>query len=103
MDGEFYRGGNSLRVRPRDIRTDPYTGLLTTDRGVSVSTSPDGLDRFGGAHCVTNVPPELHVVQRGANPNHHEIAPAHPMTLDEYREALAKIVLVPATGPGGAP
>lgn len=93
--GVFYRGGSGLVPRPGDTRVDPATGLLHTTRGVSVADRPDGLDRFGGAHVVTNVPDSLHIIQRGRDPHHFEIAPATPMTPAEYETALRQIVLVP--------
>jgi hypothetical protein len=92
---DYYRGGSSLKPRPIDVRIDPATGLLRPGRGVSVFSRPDGLDRFGGAHRVTQVPPELAIVQVGRNPTHFEIVPVRPMNLDEYEQALGKIVLVP--------
>jgi hypothetical protein len=78
------------------VRIDPATGLLRAGRGVSVFSRPDGLERFGGAYRVTQLPPELTIIQVGRDPTHFEIAPVRPMTLDEYEQALAKIVLVPA-------
>src|SRR4051812_48678726 len=92
---EYYRGGGSRAPRPIDVRTDPKTGLLRPGRGVSVFSRPDGLDRFGGAHRATQVPPELTVVQVGRDPTHFEIAPANPMTFEEYERALQKVVLIP--------
>src|SRR5579885_1134584 len=93
---DYYRTGNSLKPRPIDVRTDPATGLLRPGRGVSVFSRPDGLERFGGAYRVTQVPPGLTVVQVGRDPTPFEIVPVRPMTLDEYEQALAKIGLVPA-------
>jgi len=92
---DYYRGGNSLKPRPIDVRIDPVTGLLRPGRGVSVFSRPDGLERFGGAYRVTRVPPELMIVQVGRDPAHFEIVPVSSMTLDQYEQALAKIVLVP--------
>jgi hypothetical protein len=91
----FYRGGRSLVPRPGEVRTDPTSGLLRTTHGVSVYDRPDGLDRFGGAYQVTNLPSTLRILQRGRDPHHHEIVPASPMTEQEYEAALAQIVLVP--------
>jgi hypothetical protein len=45
----YFRGGNTLQPKPRDVRIDPTTGLVQTTHGVSVFDQPDGLDRFGGA------------------------------------------------------
>jgi hypothetical protein len=93
----YYRGGGSLKPRSIDMVVDPSTGLLRTNRGVSVQDSPTGLDRFGGPFEVTNVPPELHIVKVVSRAGHYEIAPALPMTQDEYEQALSRIVLIPVT------
>jgi hypothetical protein len=93
--GTFYRGGPSLKPTPADVRIDSRTGLVLPTHGVSVFNRPDNLDRFGGAHLVTNLPPELRIIQRGRNPNHFEIVPVLPMTPQQYEDALGKIVLVP--------
>lgn len=79
---------------------DPKTGLLRPNKGVSVESAPDGLERFGGAYEVTSVPPELTVIRRGLRPTHHEIVPVGPMTFDEYADALSRVVLVPVTAQG---
>jgi hypothetical protein len=91
----YYRGGTSLRPRRRDIQLDPQTGLVLPTRGISVFSRPDNLDRFGGAHAITNVPAELQIIQRGRDPTHFEIVPVRPMPQQEYEDALDKIVLVP--------
>jgi hypothetical protein len=93
--GDYYRGGNSVCPRRNEVRFNRATGLLKTERGASVYDRPDNLERFGGAHRVTNVPESLRIVQRGQDPNHFEIVPANPMTFTEYEVELAKIVLVP--------
>jgi hypothetical protein len=89
----YYRGGSSLKPRRFELRFDPATGFVKPERGVSVSTRPDGLDRFGGAHVLGPIPPELQVVQIGKDPFHHEVIPFAPMTLDRYEELLAQIPL----------
>jgi len=91
----FYRGGSSLAPRPQDVRVDPVTGLLRTTHGVSVYDRPDGLERFGGAHYLGDLPENLRVVQRGRDPHHFEIVPAVPMPQAEYEDALRQINLVP--------
>jgi hypothetical protein len=91
---EFYRGGNSLQPKPQEVRLDRATGLVQPTHGVSVFDRPDNLDRFGGAYKVAAVPEELRIIQRGRDPHHFEIVPAHPMTLAQYEEALNKVVLV---------
>jgi hypothetical protein len=93
--GDFYRGGKSLKPKPREVKIDPATGLVLPQRGVAVFSRPDNLDRFGGAFRLTNVPESLHIVQQGRDATHYEIVPASPMTMDEYEAALNSIVLVP--------
>jgi hypothetical protein len=91
--GSFYRGGNSLKPKLREVKIDPATGLVQTQRGVSVFNRPDNLDRFGGAFLLTKVPESLRVIQQGRDPAHHEIVPVSPMTMDDYEAALNNIVL----------
>jgi hypothetical protein len=81
--GSFYRGGRSLKPKPREVKIDPTTGLVLPQRGVSVFNRPDNLDRFGGAFLVTNIPDSLRIIQQGRDPAHHEIVPAAPMTMDD--------------------
>ena len=90
----FYRGGNSLKPKFREVKIDPATGLLQTHRGVSVFNRPDNLDRFGGAFLLTKVPESLQIIQQGRDLAHYEIVPASPMTMDDYEDALNGIVLV---------
>jgi hypothetical protein len=90
----YYRGGPSMKPTLRDVRFDRATGLLLTTHGVSVFNRPDNLDRFGGAYRLTFVPVELTIVRRGLDPSHFEVVPIQPMTMQEYEEALERIVLV---------
>jgi hypothetical protein len=94
-DRRYYRGGPSLAPTAKDYRIDKNTGLLSTGRGVSVRDVPTGLESFGGAYEVGPLPPELHAVQIGKDPHHFEVAPAVPMTLDEFSQALGRLTLVP--------
>src|SRR6266511_3231773 len=91
----LYRGGNSLKPRRMDVRFDRATGLVKPERGVSVSTRPDGLDRFGGAYVLGPIPAELQAIQIGKDPFHHELVPSIPMSFDRYAELLGQITLVP--------
>jgi hypothetical protein len=92
---DYYRGGPSLVPRRRELKFDPATGDVLPERGVSVLSSPGGLEPYGGAYRVTNVPPELRIIQHGKNPDHYEIIPVRPMPLAEYVDALGRIRLVP--------
>jgi hypothetical protein len=89
----YYRGGNNLIARIFEVKIDARTGLVLPRRGVSVQSKPDGLEKFGGAYKVSNVPGELKFVQVGRNPDHYEIIPAFAMTFDEYQRLLNQIVL----------
>jgi hypothetical protein len=89
----FYRGGNNLTPRHFELRFDRATGLVKPERGVSVSTRPDGLDRFGGAYLLGELPDELRAIQVGRDPHHFEIVPVAPMALDRYTELLGQVPL----------
>ena len=90
----YYRGGNGLKPMAGEVKVDPATGLLRTTHGISVWDRPDGLERFGGAYALSQVPAELTIIQRGRNLHHFEVVPAFPMPQAEYEDALSKIVLV---------
>jgi hypothetical protein len=92
---EFYRGGSKLVPKRRELHFDPVTGDVLPERGVSVSSRSDGLDRFGGAHRIISVPPELQIVQRGSRPDHFEIIPVRSMPYGDYLDALQRIQLEP--------
>jgi hypothetical protein len=92
---KYYRGGTNLTPRRSEVKFDKATGLVLPQRGLSVFDRPDNLDRFGGAHEVTNLPEGLRVIQAGRDPHHHEVVPAVPMSFDEFADLLKRIVLVP--------
>jgi hypothetical protein len=88
-----FRGGSSLAARPGvDVKVGT-DGLVRPGRGISVNLDPKGLERFGGARQVVSMPDELQLVQRGANPNHYEIAPKQPMTLQRFQDLLNQVKL----------
>ena len=91
----YYRGGRALEPKPGEVKVDPGTGLLRTTYGISVSSTPEGLERFGGAFVIGGVPETLRIIQRGRRPEHFEVVPARPMSLEDYRAELAKITLTP--------
>jgi hypothetical protein len=94
-EDNFYRGGTNLRPKSFEVKIDRASGLVQSTHGISVFSTPDHLERFGGAYRLTNVPEVLLIIQRGRDPTHFEVVPAYPMTLAEYEMALSKIVLVP--------
>jgi RHS repeat-associated protein len=91
-----YRGGSGVAARNIDVKVDSQTGLVQPGRGVSVNADSAAVEKFGGAYKVESVPEELEIIQRGGNPNHYEIAPRQPMTMERYQELLNQVKLVPA-------
>jgi hypothetical protein len=92
---DVFRGGNSFKVRLGvDVKIDKSTGLLKTERGVSVNDDPSKVENFGGAYKVENVPDGLKIIQIG-KPGHFEIVPAEPMTLEQYNGLLNQVNLTP--------
>jgi hypothetical protein len=82
-----YRGGNSVQARPQDVRIDKATGLLKPTRGISLNTDEEAMiNRLGGARQVLKVPKDLQIIY--TSPNHFEIAPRVPMTMQQYQELL---------------
>ena len=96
-----YRGGPTLQMRDIDVKIDKQTGLVQPGKGVSLSTDPASLERFGGAYEIDmqSVPPELEVIQQGKNPDHHVFSPRQPMTPAHYQELLDKVKLTPVKPP----
>ena len=91
----YYRGGPSLAPRRMDVKFNRTTGMVRPERGVSVSTRPDGLERFGGVNELGPLPPHLTAVQIGRDPYHFEIIPVREMPFDEYARLLWQITLTP--------
>ena len=89
----LFRGGLSLVARAGvDVKIG-VGGMVNPGRGIYVNLSPAGLEKYGGARQVMAIPNELELVQRGANPNHYEIAPRQPMTLEKYQGLLNLVKL----------
>jgi hypothetical protein len=95
----LFRGGSTLIPRLGiDVLLDKNTGLLRTDRGVSVFDEATRVERFGGAYQVESIPTGLMVQQRGRDLGHYEIIPAEPMTFERYAALLQQVVLRPVSG-----
>jgi hypothetical protein len=88
-----YRGGPDLTPLPRDVKVDPQTGLVQPTHGVSLSSDPADLRRFGGAYEVVSFPEGLVIRQRGRRITHFELMPAEAMTFERYRRLLEQVVL----------
>ncbi|MBI3511836.1 MAG: hypothetical protein HY064_14335 [Bacteroidetes bacterium] len=86
-----YRGGNSFKIRPSDIKVDPSTNLVKTTHGLSVDINPNSISKFGGAYEIKSIPDGLKIIQRGKNPEHFEIVPAYEMPEATFQSLLDKI------------
>jgi RHS repeat-associated protein len=86
-----FRGGSSLIARAMDVKIDPATGLLNTNRGISLSTDPNSLARFGGANEIESIPEQLEIKQVGQNADHYELTPKQPMTMEQYQNLLNQV------------
>ena len=92
----LFRGGSTLIPRlGLDVMVDKNTGLLRTDRGVSVFDEAARVERFGGAYQVASMPIGLTIQQRGRDLSHYEILPTEPMTFERYATLLQQVVLRP--------
>ena len=95
----LFRGGADLTPRLGvDVLIDRNTGLLRTDRGISLFADPATVERFGGAYRVESIPAGLKMQQRGRDPSHYELIPAEPMSFERYVELLQQVVLRPVQG-----
>ena len=92
----LFRGGSNLTPRVGiDVLVDRNTGLLRTDRGISLFDDPAKVEHFGGAYKVEFIPEGLKIQQRGRDLGHYEVMPAEPMTFERYAELLKRVVLRP--------
>lgn len=92
----LFRGGDDLTPRLGiDVLYNAETGLLRTDRGISLFDDPVKAERFGGAYKVEFIPDGLKVQQRGRDPSHYELMPAEAMTFERYIELLKQVALRP--------
>jgi len=86
----IFRGGGSMVARTGvDTRINKATGLLVTDRGISLNSNPAALSRFGGGRRIKSVPPGLALIYTGGT--HYELVPAVPMTQGAYQSLLNKV------------
>jgi hypothetical protein len=98
----FYRGAKpgeapSFEPRPTDFKVDAATGTVKPTHGVSVFDNPGSVTSKGLVpHEVDllSVPPELQIIQRGADPTHFEITPqvGSNLTPEQYKGLMCQIV-----------
>jgi hypothetical protein len=92
----LFRGGADLTPRLGiDVLPERNTGLLRTDRGLSLFDDPAKAERFGAVYMVESWPEGLKMQQRGRDPSHYELMPDEPMTFERYIELLTHVVLRP--------
>jgi hypothetical protein len=99
MDQDYFRGGKDLTPKPKEVQIDPQSGLVQPTRGISLSSDPGQLARFGGAYKVISIPAELEIVRQGKRKTHYELRPRAAMPLDDFIELLKQVQLedVPTT------
>ena len=91
-----FRGGPDLTPRLGiDVLLERNTGLLRTDRGISLFDDPAKAARFGAVYVVESLPEGLKMQQRGRDPGHYELMPSEPMPFERYVELLTHVVLRP--------
>ena len=63
-------------------------------QGLSLNVDPKNpfIQKYGGAFPVENVPEGLQILQSGG-PGHYVIAPATPMTFEQYQQLLRQVQL----------
>ena len=98
----FYRGARpgeapSFEPRANDFKVDAATGTVKPTHGVSVFDNPGSATSKGFVPHevdVASVPPELQIIQRGADPAHFEIVPqvGADLTPAQYKELMCQIV-----------
>jgi hypothetical protein len=88
----IYRGGESLEVKPGEVRLG-NDRLVQPTHGISLESDPSILARFGGAKKVGSIPVELQIIQRGKRDTHFEVVPIQPMTIERFQELVRRIVL----------
>ncbi|MFF3432007.1 polymorphic toxin-type HINT domain-containing protein [Streptomyces sp. NPDC002602] len=97
----FYRGvksGEQLSFAGRlgtDFKVDKVTGFVIPGRGISLTTQPDSLGKFGRVGVpvdASSIPNGLEIVQVG-KPGHYELAvkPGVNMTPDEFQGKLGAV------------
>ena len=93
---DLFRGGADLIPRLGiDVLIDRHTGLLQTNRGISLFDDPARVAQFGGAYRVESIPDGIKIQQRGRDPGHYELMPAAPIRFESYVELLKQVVLRP--------
>ena len=93
--GVFHGGADLTPRLGMDVLLERNTGLLRTDRGISLFDDPAKAARFGAVYVVESLPEGLKMQQRGRDPSHYELMPAEPMTFARYVELLTRVVLRP--------
>lgn len=98
----LFRGGADLAPRRGiDVLVDHGSGMLRTDRGISLFDNRAKVEQFGGAYEIESIPDGLKIQQRGRDPGHYELMPAEPMTFERYVDLvdlLSEVVIRPHQG-----
>ncbi len=88
----YYRGGSSLEPKPNEVKI--RDGMVQSSHGLSINRNASKVEKFGGAYAVMSIPETLKIIQRGTrDPEHFEIVPAEPMSLEDYTNELRRVDL----------
>jgi hypothetical protein len=97
-DGEnvpVYRAGDNFTIKPGEFKIDKETGLVTSEKGVSVNVDPNAIPtKHGDPNLVESLPDGLKIIARG-KPVHNEIVPEYPMMQTEFQSKLNQIKTSP--------
>ncbi len=94
-DVPVYRAGDDFTLKPGEVKFDKETGLVTSEKGVSVNVNPNDLPiKYGKPKIVKYLPDGLKIIPRG-KPGHYEIVPEYPMALAEFQLKLNQIITSP--------
>jgi RHS repeat-associated protein len=88
---KIFRGGKDLKLKPGEFKVDPATKLVKPSHGPSLDVSAETVEKFGGAHQIKSIPPELKIIQRGSRLEHFEIVPKEPLPVDKFQELLNQV------------
>ena len=82
-------------MKPGEVKFDKETGLVTSEKGVSVNVNPNDLPiKYDKPKIVKYLPDGLKIIPRG-KPGHYEIVPEYHMALAEFQLKLNQIITSP--------
>jgi hypothetical protein len=87
---QVFRGGKDFTLKLGETKLDP-AGRVKPTHGPSLDVVSGNVEKFGGAHQIKSIPPELKIIQRGQRLEHCEVVPREPMPVTEFQRLLNQI------------